>query len=154
MSFRHASIQLGPVEKGLAVSSLVLSHHVEPATYGDRTIWKVGDMRVFPSAERRFRRDQDLIFYFNVYNPTVSVQTGHPDVEVNLSLAREGQPVGVEIPAFQLSQMEYQPLPHIQVARFIKTAQLPPGGYVLRAQVLDRSQGKTVSTQAFFELVP
>ena len=111
-------------------------------------------MRVFPCADRRFRNDQEMIFYFNVYNPGVDDISGHPKVAVSLSLVRDGRPVGLQFPIFELSELESQPLPHIQVARAIKMGNLPPGIYVLRAEVLDRSRGKAITTQASFELVP
>lgn len=153
-SFSHVGIQLEPVPKDLAVSSLVLSHHVETAAQGEATVWNVGNTRIFPCAERRFRRDQKLIYYFNVYNPRVSARTGRPEVDVNLSLARDGRPVGVRMPEFQPSRVEAAPVPHIQVARFLELGSLPPGDYVLRAKISDLEQGKSVLTQASFKLVP
>lgn len=153
-SFSHVGIQLEPVPKDLSVSSLVLSHHVETAAPGEATVWNVGNARIFPCAERSFRHDQKLVYYFNVYNPRVSARTGSPEVEVNLSLARDGRPVGVRMPEFQPSRVEAVPVPHIQVARFVELGSLPPGDYVLRAKISDLEQGKSVITQASFKLVP
>ena len=153
-SYRHSSLNLAPVEDSLAVSSLTLSRHVEPALSGEASPWKVGEVRILPSSDRRFRSPEDLIYYFDVYYPKLDPATGNPDVKVTFSLERDGRMVDLALPAYQASDFELKPLPHVQVARYLKLAGLSPGDYLLRARIQDRVCGRSVSTQASFELLP
>lgn len=153
-SYRRASLRLEPVAKALAVSSLVLSHHVEPAPKVETSPWVVGNVRIFPCAERHFRDHQNLIFYFNVYYPAMHPERGRPDVQVKLSLLREGRPLQLALPVYEISDLKPAPILHMQVARYLKLAGLAPGAYVLRATVQDRVRGQSVVAQAPFELGP
>ena len=150
--YRDVSLKLEPATSGLTVSNLVLSQHVETAARGENTPWTVGNAHIFPCAVRRFHNQQNLIFYFNVYRPQVRPENGRPDVLVTLTLAREGRPINVILPSYILSEIELTPVRHVQVARYLRLEGLPAGPYLLRAKVEDRIGGRSVSTQAAFEL--
>lgn len=153
-SYRHSSLNLSPVEDSLAVSSLTLSRHVEPAQSGAASPWKVGQVRILPTSNRSFRSPQNLIYYFDIYYPKLDPATGHPDVMVTFSLERDGRTVDAVLPAYQVSNLESSPLPHVQVARYLTLVGLSPGDYLLRAHIQDHVCGRSVSTQASFELLP
>ncbi len=152
--YRDVSLKLEPATSGLTVSNLALSQHVEAAARGENTPWTVGNAHIFPCAARRFHNQQNLIFYFNVYRPEVRPENERPDVLVTLTLAREGRPLNVILPSYILSEIELIPVPHVQVARYLRLEGLPAGPYLLRAKVEDRVGGRTVFTQAAFELEP
>ena len=68
-SVRDYSLQLAPPGDKLSASSIVLGSQADPLREGEQEAELVlGKAKVLPSARRKFKNGENLIYLFNVYN--------------------------------------------------------------------------------------
>jgi len=111
----------------------------------------VGDAKVLPSASRQFRNGQKLIFYFDIYNAKSS--DAHSNVDVALSLARDGKAVPVKLPTYKINQPLKGESFRIPVAKYLELAGLPAGNYSLIVSARDQNGGASTTARSAFTIV-
>jgi VWFA-related protein len=139
-------------EPKLALSTVLLAHQAERNTQSSSPFLSAGDIRILPSARCEFHNGDNLIFYFDIYNPQIR-QDKKADLNVETFLLRGGQRVNLNIPAYQLSQPVAEPVRHVTVARFVQLAGLAAGDYQLMINVHDALTGQSQSAHASFTVV-
>jgi VWFA-related protein len=134
------------------LSDLVLSRQVVkaiPEAKADPLV--TGDAKILPSASRQFRNGERLIFYFDIYN--AAVRDLKSNVEVTLSMTRDGKPLAVKLPVYKISEPSKAETFRIQVAKYLELASLPVGNYALIVRAKDQNGGKLDSAESSFSIV-
>jgi GWxTD domain-containing protein len=144
-----------PAEKEnleLELSSLILADQVQPAKSGEfiSDPFILSGVKVYPSADNRFKRGSPLGFYFEVYNVMADQQTLEPSLSLGLKLSREGQEV--PLPFSDLHRLLHRYADRFFAGSMLNTAPLQPGRYNLVISVTDHIADNTTHQSAAFEV--
>jgi len=147
--FQEVSLQ---PPAGFALSDLVLSHQIvkaAPEVKSDPLV--IGEAIILPSASRQFRNGDRLIFYFDIYH--AGAGDTRSNVEVTLSLKRDGRPLPAKLPSYMLTEPLKPGRERIQVAKYLELTGLPPGNYSLMVTAKDLNAGASSFAESPFTLV-
>jgi hypothetical protein len=106
----------------------------------------LADVRV----DRRFQRDANLRFFVFTYNAARAASDSRPDVAIQVQLQQENRTVIRT--AMKRISTENADLDRLPYAADMSLADLPPGRYVLKVNVVDRISKTSASQQARFEI--
>jgi VWFA-related protein len=135
-----------------AVGDVILGHQIAKATPEVKSAPLVVEGAVvIPTATRRFRNGERLIFYFDLYN--AMGKEGMSDVEVTLALAKDGKPLQAKLPGFKITLSVKAGVGRLQAAKFLELAGLAAGSYSLKITARDQISGRTSSSEAGFTVV-
>ena len=132
----------------LSASSLVLADLVEPLP--PRTVaaqFQIGSLKVRPSVNKEFRRDQDMNVFLQVYGLKLDEKTHKPLVSSEILITRDGQEVKklteeVTDVAGAAAQMNF--------VKKIAMNEFEPGEYAIQVKITDNlSQTPLVSADKF-----
>ncbi|NWG13378.1 MAG: VWA domain-containing protein [Acidobacteria bacterium] len=151
-AFRREWLYLREHHPQLALSTVLLAKQVDKADGGAEQFLSVGGVKILPLAQCEYRNGENLIFYFDIYDPQLRADK-KADVTVNLWLTRNGQRLKIGLPEYSLTDAAAGPVPHMTLARFVRLAGLDPGDYSLVVQVKDRLANRTEMAQAPFVVV-
>lgn len=115
------SLRVDPPRGDSALSSIVLGKEVRSTPGAD--ILCANDVSVVPSAQRAFRNGENLVFFFEYYNPSSEAR------ELEVFLNRPGAPQ--RIPVARLPVPAAVESDRLAFARFFPLQGLPPGTYFL-----------------------
>jgi hypothetical protein len=141
-AYQTRSLNLEYPEKGLALSSIVLSNR--STLSGEKA-----RLEHFPSATRSFQPKDKLVFYLYAYNPEVNPQK-ETALDVRVSVMNDTKSFVARLEPFKVTQMEPDGVPHAIVSRFVELAKLSPGRYQLETCVTDELSGKTATALTTF----
>jgi hypothetical protein len=110
-------------------------------------------VKILPSARCQFHNGDNLIFYFEIYNPQIERENKKTDVSIELSLMRNGQLVNARLPAYHLNEHSVEPDARITFSRYLHLAGLSPGDYTLLINVKDATGNQSARGQATFSLL-
>ena len=154
---RRQQLVLPEPNAEFATAPVVLSRYVEPASelppdpaFPD--VFVHGKRLIRPSAGRQFRASDNLIMFLSVYNAANSPDTGKPLTRVTVRLMKDGQPV-TKFFDYVLTEIQNQPVPHLQFAEFIKLANLAPGKYQVMIETKDMVTRKFTKQEASFDIL-
>lgn len=136
----------------LALSTIVLGKEVEPSEEGN-TFLTAGGTTILPSAQRRFRNGEKLIFFFDVYNVQVDLEGKSAHLNVKISLMKSGSQRGISLPEYIISETGQNSADSLSVAKYIELAGLEPGTYFLMAEVTDQVSNTTKQARTPFYVV-
>ncbi len=137
------TLRVSQPSQDLSLSSIVLAKEVQKAAPGAELL-TVGDSTVLPSAVRRFRNGENLIYYFEVYN-------ADRDLEAELSLIPSGSQKRVTLPPVHAPfRPDRQP---VVLSRFVELKGLLPGTYFLEASVRELGEDKIARRRTLLEVV-
>ncbi len=139
-------------EPALALSTVLLAREAEKTGQSGAQFLSAGDVKILPSARCAFHNGDNLIFYFDVYNPQLQADK-KTDLNVEMFLMQGGQRVNLSLPSYRLSQPVTESLPHVTVARFVQLSGLTAGDYSLVVNVRDALAGQSQSAHASFTVV-
>ncbi len=148
-AFRQQWLYLREHRPQLALSTILLAKQVDKAAANAEQFLSVGGAKILPLAQCEFRNGENLIFYFDIYNPQVRADR-KADVTVNVWLTRRNRQSRFELPEYHLTEADPKPVPHMTVARFVRLAGLDPGDYSLIVQAKDVLANRTEMAQAPF----
>ncbi len=151
-AFRREWLYLREHHTQRALSTILLAKQVDKADGSAEQFLSVGGAKILPLAQCEYRNGDNLIFYFDIYDPQLR-QDRKADVTVNLWLTRSGRRLKIGLPEYSLTDAASGPVPHMTVARFVRLAGLDPGDYSLVVQVKDRLANRTEMAQASFTVV-
>ena len=152
-SVRDYSLLLTPPGEKLSASSIVLGSQADPLREGEQEAELVlGKAKVLPSARRKFKNGENLIYLFNVYNFGTNGQN-RPGLEVRAAIERPGTN-GIKLPPYRVEQSETVPIAHVTVGRYVALNGLAAGRYFFVAEVEDLNTKQTVRARASFEIIP
>ena len=141
-------------EDVLASSSLVLADRLEVLSEVPDAdeMFVIGDVKVRPSANRRFRDNGSLGLYFHLYNVALDQSTLRPSLEISYGIVHDGQVVRQVVDRDGAS-IEYFSQDRVVVVRKLPLDGLPSGAYQVRIQASDRTAGRSVELTAPFHIV-
>jgi VWFA-related protein len=156
---RREHFVLAEPDAEFATTPVVLSRYVEPASqlppnpadFPD--VFVHGKQLIRPSAARQFKSTDNLIMFQDVYNAANSPDTGKPLVRVTVRLMKDGQPA-TKFFDFVLTDVQPQPVAHLEFAEYLKLATLTPGRYQAVIETKDMVTRKSTKQEAPFEIVP
>ncbi len=137
------TLRVSEPTRDLSLSSIVLAKEVQKAVPGTELL-TVGDSIVLPSAVRKFRNGEKLIYYFEVYN------AGH-GLEAELSLIPSGSQTRLTLPPVH-APLASDGRP-VVLSRFVELRGLPPGTYFLEASVREVGDDRVARRRTLLEVV-
>jgi VWFA-related protein len=142
----QSGLYLSEPGEELALSTVLLARDVEKDARAGRQFLSVGGARILPSARCQFRNGENLIFYFDVYNPQPA-EHNRTALEVEVFLMREGKRVPLSVPVFRIAEEVAEPR-RVTVSRFLQLTGLAPGDYMFVVRVRDTLSGQLRSAHA------
>jgi VWFA-related protein len=156
---RREHFVLAEPDLEFATTPVVLSRYVEPASQlppnpaDFPNVFVHGTQVIRPSAARQFKSTDNLIMFQDVYNAANSPDTGKPIVRVTVRLTKDGQ-AATKFFDFVLTDVQTQPVPHLEFAEYLKLTTLAPGRYQAVIETKDMVTRKSTKQEAPFEIVP
>lgn len=138
-------------DEQLSASSLILADLLEkvPSRQIGTGPFVIGNTKVRPAVGERFRRDQRLGIYIQVYNLAVDEKSHKPQALVEYAVLRDKKPI------FQASEDASQ-IPHasqqITLEKMLPLESLEPGRYELEIKVTDQLANRTITPKASFTI--
>ncbi len=152
-SVRDYSLMLPTPGDKLSASSIVLGSQADPLREGEQGSELVlGKAKLLPSARRKFKNGENLIYLFNVYNFGTNGEK-KPSLEVRAAIERPGAPP-VKLEPYRVEQEETVPVAHVTVGRYVALNGLATGRYFLVAEVEDQNTKQILRARTTFEIVP
>jgi len=147
------TITLKKAEPMLTLSTILLSKEVDKSSNNSDPFLTIQGVKILPSARCQFRNGDNLIFYFDIYNPQPNGDKKSSDITIAMSLMKEGQAVNVKLPNYHVNEYSGDPTPHLTFSRFLRLSGLPPGNYTLLIDVKDGVGNQNARGQATFNVV-
>ncbi|HEY2933387.1 MAG TPA: VWA domain-containing protein [Acidobacteriota bacterium] len=149
--YASKELLLDPPSK-FELSDLVLSQRIAKVTADSQSDpLATADAKVLPSASRRFRNGDRLIFYFDIYN--AKTNNSQPNIEVTLAVAKDGHAIPVKLPVYKIAQPVKGDAFRIQVAKYLELSGLAPGNYSLIVSARDQNAGSAGVAHSTFTIV-
>ncbi len=149
------SIDLRAPEEGkLSVSSLILASQVKALPEFPEGVesFVIGDVRVVPSMNRKFKTSDEMGVYLQVYNPVLDAATLLPAVSIEYTVQR-GNKILSRLTDSEGASIEYFSSSRIVVVRMVNLKLLGKGSYTLTVKLSDHVSKQSVAEQAKFEVV-
>ncbi|MBN2431509.1 MAG: GWxTD domain-containing protein [Acidobacteria bacterium] len=138
----------------LNTSSLILASSVQKVADPENDLGQfvLGDVKVVPDFDRRYRIDDPLWIYMQVYNMTIDSNLLEPRMEVEYIVERDGEPF------YRYQDLKGSTFRFMSGDRLVITGRLPlqrflEGAYTLRILVRDTLSGRTVEQAGQFEVI-
>jgi VWFA-related protein len=155
ISNRDQTVYLARPPSAMGLSAVVLAHSQQlyKVTDSSDRFLTVRGLRISPSATCLFHNGDDMIFYFDIYNPSHDPVKRKPDVTIGLKFMRDGQPVNAGLPGFEIKDDAEAGAPQITFCRFLHLAGLRPGDYTLVIDAKDALGNQEARREAAFRVV-
>jgi hypothetical protein len=154
-SIARRGITLPVATSGSRLSSIILAQQTEqlpadyPAAQLARDVLAFGQNRIVMPTDNRFTAGQTLLLFFRVYSPAAS--DTHPSLIVGAGFIKDGKLVR-RTPAVRVTQPLATPDIGFPMATPLKLADLEPGEYTLRVELVDEATKRTEIKEARFTL--
>jgi VWFA-related protein len=149
-SFQQRSLRLEPMAGSPSVSSLVLAKDSDLTRMRGEDHLSVEGIYLNPTASRRFRSEESLVYLVNLYNPGLDGSPRKTRLQLETGIWRHGRLMHRQVEVIQESNVRTHPVPHVQLARFLNLSALQPGAYILRTRLLDEIAESECTSQAAF----
>jgi GWxTD domain-containing protein len=138
----------------LAMSSLVLADTIEklPTTSIGTGQFVIGASKVRPRVNGKFRRDEKVGIYLQVYNFELDQLTHKPDGEVQYEVTKNGTNEKVFDFSEDLTQLTGGAAQMI-IEKLLPLQNFAPGDYTLKMKVIDKKRNETLSPTATFTVL-
>ena len=134
----------------LSTSTLIIASKLRPTDtedIGNRFV--IGNAKVIPNLEGRFKKGQEVGVYMQVYNAGVDQTTLRPAVDVDYVVVSNSKEVLRQREDWAGMSDSSQ---RLVLARLLRTDQFAAGEYELKVVVKDRVSGATVENKARFTI--
>jgi VWFA-related protein len=154
-SIARRGITLPVATSGPHLSSIILAQQTEqlPVDYPPaqlaRDVLAFGQNRVVMPTDNRFTAGQTLLLFFRVYAPAASA--AHPSLIVGAGFIKDGKLVR-RTAAIRMTQSPAEPDTGFPMATPLKLADLEPGEYILRVELMDEATKQKEIKEARFTL--
>ena len=139
----------------LQTSGIVLADVIEkvsPRSIGTGQ-FVIGDSKVRPRVDARFRREERLGVYCKAYHFGAGLAAGGLSGEVEYEIVRVGTEEKVYSEIADLSQVAGGPRTEATIQKFVDLSQFAPGSYRIRLKITDRHRGQTLTPSATFTVL-
>ncbi len=138
-------------EETLSASTLILADKIEKVATKDigKGQFVIGSTKIRPSVSERFRRNERLGIYLQVYNLGTDEKTHRPDATIEYALVNTSNQA-----IFQASekteQMKAASGQQVTLEKVLPLESLQPGRYTLQVKVTDNINNKSITPTASF----
>ncbi len=149
----HHGIEVPRYAEGqLSTSSLILADKIEPL-HGRLAAgpFVLGNLKVRPSVNSRFKQGRPVGVYMEVYNPGIDQTTLRPAVDIEYIISRDGQEV-MRVKEDGQSGLSRFTTQEITLARLLPVDTLDPGTYTLEVRITDHVKQTTVAPKTQFTI--
>ena len=138
----------------LAMSSLVLADKIEklPTNSIGTGQFVIGASKVRPRVNGKFRRDEKVGIYLQIYNFQTDTVTHKPDGEVEYEVTKNGTNEKVFDFTENLTQLTGGAAEMI-IQKLLPLQNFAPGDYTLKMKVTDKMRNETLSPTATFTVL-
>ena len=138
----------------LAMSSLVLADKIEklPTNSIGTGQFVIGASKVRPRVNGKFRRDEKVGIYLQIYNFQTDTVTHKPDGEVEYEVTKNGTNEKVFDFTENLTQLTGGAAEMI-IEKLLPLQNFAPGDYTLKMKVTDKMRNETLSPTATFTVL-
>ena len=138
----------------LAMSSLVLADTIEklPINSIGTGQFVIGASKVRPRVNSRFRRDEKVGIYLQVYNFQLDALTHKPDGQVEYEVTKNGTNEKVFDFSEDLTSLTGGAAQMI-IEKLLPLQNFTPGDYTLKMKVIDKKRNETLSPTATFTVL-
>jgi VWFA-related protein len=147
------TISLKKAEPAFSLSTILLSKEVDKSPNNADHFLTIQGVKILPSARCQFRNGDNLIFYFDIYNPQPDRDKKSSDISIAMSLMRDGQPMNAKLPSYHVNEYSGDPTPHVTFSKFLRLSGLAPGKYTLLVDVKDSLGNQNARGEANFQVV-
>ena len=140
-------------EDRLASSSLILADTIEklPTRSIGGSMFAIGDTKVRPRVGDRFKQDEKMGIYFQVYNfmPDEKTQKPSGSVEYEIDKAGAGNEKVLEF-SEDLLKIPNVSANQVTIEKLLPLKAFAPGNYILKIRAMDKRANQTVQQQVNF----
>ena len=138
----------------LAISSLVLADLIEPLPTGNIGTGQfvIGATKVRPRVNGKFRRDEKVNIYMQLYNFETDETTHKPDGEIQYEVVKNGTNEKVLEFSEDLTSLTGAAA-HLLLEKRLPLANFAPGDYTLKIKVTDKMRNQTLTPSATFTVL-
>jgi GWxTD domain-containing protein len=139
-------------EEKLASSSLILADTIEklPTKSIGGGMFSIGDTKVRPRLGGKFKNDEKMGIYLQVYNFSVDEKTKKPTGSVQYEIDKAGTNEKVLEATELLSQIPNSSASQVTIEKLLSLKSLAPGTYTLKVTATDTTTKQTVLQQTNF----
>ena len=133
-------------EDKLASSSLILADTIEPLPRKSigAGLFAIGDAKVRPRLGNKFKRDEKLGIYLQVYNFQPDEKTQKPLGEIRYEVTKAGESQPLASASDDLSQIPNASANQVIFEKMLPLKNIPPGTYTLNVKAVDKKANQTL----------
>ncbi len=141
-------------DEKLSASSLMLADLLEkvPTRNVGSGQFVIGDTKVRPRIDSKFKRDEKMGIYAQFYNFQPDEKTQKPNGEISYEVVRNGTNDRVFQFAEELKDLPGASAQQVTVEKVLPLASLEPGQYTLKMKIVDRNSNQTLTPTASFSV--
>jgi len=137
----------------LASSSLILADMIEklPTKSIGAAMFSIGDVKVRPRLGNKFKKDEKMGIYLQLYNFEPDEKTEKPSGMVEYEIDKAGAN-GEKIMDFSedLTTLPNASASQVTIEKLLPLGALPPGTYTIKVKATDKHRNQTVEQQGNF----
>ena len=141
------------VEKNLTLSSVMLSRWFKlldrPANRLEPFV--MGDLKIVPSVDGRFKQQDPLVVYLQVYGAQLDQASLQPHLDIEYKITENTRPV-FSIDDDQGKSVRHISSRRIELLKLLSLTELPPAQYQLEVEVSDHLSRNRATAHAPFEV--
>jgi GWxTD domain-containing protein len=139
-------------EERLASSSLILADVIEklPTKSIGGSMFAIGDTKVRPRVGDKFKQDEKMGIYFQVYNFLPDEKTQKPSGSVDYEVDKAGTNEKVIEFSEDLTKIPNASANQVTIEKLLPMKGFAPGNYVLKVKANDKRANQTVQQQVNF----
>jgi len=139
-------------EEKLASSSLILADTIEklPTKSIGGGMFAIGDTKVRPRLGDKFRQDEKMGIYLQVYNFQPDEKTQKPLGEITYQISKAGSSDNVLDFTEDLTKIPNASANQVTIEKLLPLKALAPGAYTLRVKATDKRGNQTLQQQTNF----
>jgi hypothetical protein len=139
-------------EERLASSSLILADVIEklPTKSIGGSMFAIGDTKVRPRVGDKFKQDEKMGIYFQVYNFLPDEKTQKPSGSVDYEVDKVGTNEKVIEFSEDLTKIPNASANQVTIEKLLPMKGFAPGNYVLKVKANDKRANQTVQQQVNF----
>ncbi len=144
-------------EDKLTASSLILADAIERLPLknpSDDPMFAIGDMKVRPRIAPRFRTEERMGIYLQIYNFAADDKTHMPSGSIEYEIDKAGSDEKVMAFSEEIAKIPNASASQVTIGKMLPLANFQPGAYTLKTTATDRIGNQTVQRQANFSVSP
>ncbi len=139
-------------EDRLASSSLILADMIDqlPTQSIGGGMFAIGDKKVRPRLGDKFKQDEKMGIYIQVYNFGADEKTQKPSGTIEYEIDKAGSNEKIASFSEDVQKIPNASASQVTIEKMVALDKLPPGTYTVKVKATDKNRNQTVQQQANF----